>query len=115
MMSPVLFTFQIILLVIGFGVGYLFLIKAKTQESNLRTLGEILGWTLIVATIVLEILNFSYSINIVSNVTQKVYFPINSTSTTQPQYIKQEGVPGLQESENTQTKQNGDDNDHNHD
>lgn len=99
MMTPVLFTFQIILLVIGFGVGYLFLVKAKSQENNLKHIGEIIGWNLIVATIVLEILNFSYSITIVNNSAQKVYLPLNSTSTTEQQQQEQdEGVqPGLQQ------------------
>lgn len=112
MMTPVLFTFQIILLAIGFGVGYLFLINAKSQESNLKSVGEILGWVLIAATIVLAILNFAYSINIVNNSTQKVYFPVESTSTTQPQYIQQQGVPGLTP-ENTQGKPVTDEGDHN--
>lgn len=103
MMTPVLFTFQIILLAIGFGIGYLFLVKSKSQENNLKTTGEILGWILIAATVILEILNFSYSINIVSNSVQKIYLPIESTSTTQPDYIHQQGVPGMT-TEDTQGK-----------
>ena len=55
-MTPVLFTLQIILMILGFGVSYIFLVKAKNQENNLKTTGEILGWTLITTTIVLEIL-----------------------------------------------------------
>lgn len=102
-MTPVLFTFQIVLLVIGFGVGYLFLIKAKSQENNLKPIGEILGWTLIAVTIILEILNFTYSIAIVNNSIEKIYFPVNSTNTTQQQYIQEQGVPGLP-SDNTQGK-----------
>lgn len=94
-MSPVLFTFQIILLILGFGVGYLFLIKAKTQENNLKTIGEILGWTLIVVTIILEILNFAYSITIVNNSIQKVYVPVNNANETQQQEIQEGNAPGI--------------------
>lgn len=93
MMTPVLFTFQIILLTLGFGVGYMFLLRSKSQENNLKVVGEVMGWTLIVATIVLELLNFSYSIAIVNNSSQKIYIPVNNTSTTQQQYSQQQGMP----------------------
>lgn len=109
MMTPALFTFQIILLVLGFSVGYLFLIKAKTQENNLKSIGEILGWVLIVMTIILEILSFTYSITILNDLTQKVYLPIN-TNTVQPQYLPQQGVP-VSTQEGAQVKQITDNND----
>lgn len=101
MMTPVLFTFQIILLALGFGIGYLFLIQAKTQENRLKTIGEVLGWTLIAATIILEILSFTYSINVVNTSIQKIYYPIPTTNIPQSQYMQQQDGP-TPSPENTQ-------------
>lgn len=108
-MISMLFTFQIILLVIGFGVGYLFLIKASTQEGNLKTVGEVLGWALITLTVFLAICNFFYSITILNNYTEEKIYPINSTSETQQQAIQEGNFPeipqetgNLQENGNTQ-------------
>lgn len=95
MISPALFTLQIILLVLGLGVGYLILIKAKTQENDLKNIGKTIGWALIVATIILEILSLAYSIVIINNYSQPHYFPVNSTDTTQQQYIKDGGTPEI--------------------
>lgn len=92
-MVSMLFTFQIILLVIGLGVGYLFLIKASTQDSRLKNIGEIIGWTLIAATIFLAICNFFYSITILNNYAGKQYCPVSSTSTTQQQAIQEGAAP----------------------
>lgn len=107
-----LFTFQIILLVIGFGVGYLLLIKANTQESHLKTTGETLGWVLIASTIFLAICNFFYSITILNNYAGKQYCPVSSTSTTQQQAIQEGATPeNPQENVNPQENENspGDD------
>lgn len=106
MLSPVLFTFQIILLVTGFSFGYLFLIKAKTQENKLKTIGEILGWILIGATSVLAILNFFYTITIVNNSIQKIYFPINSTDVTQQQEIQEGNAPPIESQETSPENKN---------
>lgn len=92
-MTSGLFTLQIILLVIGFGIGYLLLIKANTQENDLKNIGKTMGWTLIAATIILEILSIYYSIVILNTYSQPHYFPVNSTDTTQQQYIREGGEP----------------------
>ena len=111
LMMPMLFTFQIILLVIGLGAGYLFLVKAKTQEDRLKVIGETIGWVVIAATIFLAICNFFYSITILNNYVNKQYCPINSTDTTQQQQAQQDGVPEVPpETENKPIK--GDIHDH---
>lgn len=93
MMTPALFTLQIILLVVGFGIGYLLLIKANTQEKDLKNIGKTIGWALIAATIILEILSLSYSITIINKYSEPHYFPVDSTGTTQQQYIREGGMP----------------------
>lgn len=109
MMTPALFTLQIILLALGFGVGYLFLINSKTQENNLKKLEETLGWALIGATIILEILNFYYSLTIVNDYVQKIYVPFSPDSTTQQPYIPQPGVSGVSPSEGKSMNDNHND------
>lgn len=87
MMTPILFMFQAILLVLGLGVGYLLLLKANTQEENdLKNIGKTLGWALIVATIILEAMSFSYSIAIVNKYSKTQYCPINNPNANMPQY-----------------------------
>lgn len=95
MMTPALFTLQIVLLVVGFGIGYLLLIKANTQEKDLKNIGKTMGWTLIAATVILEILSLAYSIVISNTYSQPHYFPVNSTDTMQQQYIKEGGTPEI--------------------
>lgn len=58
------FTFQILLLGIGFGVGYWLLITANTQEDNLKIVGKTLGWILIAMAIILAIFSSYYSMKI---------------------------------------------------
>lgn len=94
-MASMIFTFQIILLVIGLGVGYLILIKANTHEGKLKTIGEALGWTLIALTGFLAICNFFYSITILNNYTEKRYCPINSSDETQQQQIREGNAPAV--------------------
>ena len=55
------FTSQIILLAIGFGVGYALLVHAKTQEGNMRTIGQTLGGILIVMAVILSMFSCYYS------------------------------------------------------
>lgn len=95
MISPVLFTFQIILLALGFGVGYLFLLKAQTQEPDLKNIGVVLGWTLIVATIILELFSFPYSLSIVTKYSATQFDRVNNVSTTQEQYQQQQKNPDI--------------------
>lgn len=79
-MTSMLFTSQIILLAIGFGVGYWFLIKANTNEQYLRSVGEALGWVLIGVTVLLAICNFFYSIMLMNVFSQQANMPINTSS-----------------------------------
>lgn len=72
-MISALFIIQIMLLVIGFSVGYWFLITASKQEERLKIIGEILGWIIIVGTIFLLICNFFLSIMIVNNFNSSAY------------------------------------------
>lgn len=85
MLVPMVFTSQIILLIIGFGAGYLLLITAKGQEYKLKNIGEALGWALIALTIFLSIVNFVYSIKIANNYDREKYCPINKTTPAQPE------------------------------
>ncbi len=58
------FAFQIILLAVGFGIGYLLLITANKHEAHLKTIGETLGWILIAMAIILAIFSCYYSMKI---------------------------------------------------
>lgn len=55
------FTSQIILLAVGFGVGYAILVTANGHDGRLRTLGNSLGVILIAASIILAVLGCYYS------------------------------------------------------
>lgn len=105
-MISMLFTFQIILLVIGFGVGYLLLLKANTQEGHLKTTGETIGWTLIALTIFLAICNFFYSITMLNNYTGTKDCPISSTSETQQQAIQEGNATGIPQEETENLQEN---------
>jgi len=58
------FTFQIILLGIGFGVGYWLLITANGQQGTMKTIGQALGGILIVMAMILAIFSCYYSMKI---------------------------------------------------
>lgn len=58
------FTFPIILLAVGFGVGYWLLIAADKQEGSLKNLGNTLGYMLVFAAILLLIFSCYYSIRL---------------------------------------------------
>lgn len=90
-----LFTFQIIGLVIGFIGAYWLLVTADSQDERLKKIGETLGWTLIVATIILAICNTFYSIAIANNYTKEDYYPINRPMQQQPQQT----TPAVQEAQ----------------
>lgn len=101
-----LFTFQIVLIVIGLGAGYLFLIKANAQDSRLKNIGEIIGWAIIAATIFLAICNFFYSITILNNYTGEKVCPVSSTSETQQQAIQEGKAPEIETPEMPQKDNN---------
>ena len=64
MIAMMIFVHLLILLTIGFGVGYWLLITANTHEGRLKTIGEYLGFALIGLVILSAILGFLYSISI---------------------------------------------------
>lgn len=64
MMIIVQFTFQIILLAVGFGVGYWLLTAATEQEGTIKTIGQTLGGILIVMALILAIFSSYYSMKI---------------------------------------------------
>ena len=64
MIAMMIFVHLLILLTIGFGVGYWLLITASKYEGRLKTIGESLGFALIALVIASAVLGFLYSINI---------------------------------------------------
>lgn len=64
MISMMIFIHLIILLTIGFGVGYWLLVTASKYEGRLRTIGESLGFALIALVIFSAVLGFFYSMKI---------------------------------------------------
>ena len=64
MIAMMIFIHLIILLTIGFGVGYWLLITANKQEGRLKTLGESLGYTLIALVILSALFGFLSSMKI---------------------------------------------------
>lgn len=78
MLISMLFASQIIILVIGLGVGYWLLITSNGYEGRLKMIGETLAWILIVVTILLAAFNFSYSLSLASNYRMQQYCPVNN-------------------------------------
>lgn len=64
MMIIMQFTLQIILLAVGFGVGYWLIITANAQQGAIKTFGQALGGVLIVMTLILEIFSAYCSMKI---------------------------------------------------
>lgn len=64
MMIIMQFTFQIILLAVGFGVGYWLIITAASQQGTTKAIGQSLGGILIVMAMFLAILSCYYSMKI---------------------------------------------------
>lgn len=64
MMMFMHFTFQIILLAVGFGVGYSLLVIANKQEGQMKDVGKTLGWVLIAMAIILSLFSLVYSMKI---------------------------------------------------
>lgn len=97
MVMSTLFTFQIIGLVIGFSAAYWLLITAGSQDDRLKGIGEILGWILIAATVILAIFNLFYSIAVANNYISEESYPI--TLPTQDQQLRQTApaAPEVQE------------------
>lgn len=79
MMMIMQFTFQIILLAVGFGVGYWLIITANNQQGTIKTFGQALGGVLIVMAIILEIFSAYYSMKISNRGYMQGGCPMNST------------------------------------
>lgn len=73
------FAFQIILLAIGFGVGYWLIITANTQEGTIKTLGQALGGVLIIMAMILEIFSGYYSMKVANGGYMEGGCPMNRT------------------------------------
>lgn len=64
MIGMMIFLHLVILLTIGFGVGYWLLITANKHEGRLKTIGESLGYVLLVLVILSSIFGFFASMKI---------------------------------------------------
>lgn len=73
------FFFQIILLAIGFGVGYWLIITANTQQGTIKTFGQALGGVLIIMALILEIFSAYYSMKISNRGYMQGGCPMNKT------------------------------------
>lgn len=69
-------TFQIIIVGIGFGIGYWLLITSKEQERAFELIGQALGAILIVLALFLAIFGSYYSMAIVNRIYMQTGCPI---------------------------------------
>lgn len=69
------FTSDVIMLAIGFAVGYWLLTTAARYETRLNKIGETLAWVLIASTLFLTVCNLLFSL---SSMNSKHYIPVNS-------------------------------------
>jgi len=67
MMILMYFILLTIFLVVGFGASYWLFIEANKQEGGLKIFGKILGWLLIIMTLLVALLNFYYSVKMVKS------------------------------------------------
>lgn len=88
MMIIMQFAFQIILLAVGFGIGYWLIITANKQQGTIKTFGQALGCVLIVMTLILEIFSAYYSMKISNREYMQGVFPLNKNDATQKDYFK---------------------------
>lgn len=79
MMIIMQFAFQIILLAVGFGVGYWLIITANTQQDTIKTFGQALGGVLILMALILEIFSAYYSMKISNRGYMQGGCPMNRT------------------------------------
>lgn len=94
------FIFQIILLSIGFGVGYSLLLKANKQEGGLNIVGKILGWILILMTLITSSFCSYYSIKMFKTGHMHFGCPMHGTMQQQNQDEQEETQEELQEHKN---------------
>lgn len=79
MMIIMQFAFQIILLAVGFGVGYGLIIAANTQQGTLKTFGQALGGVLIIMAVILEMFSAYYAMKISNRGYMQGGCPMNKT------------------------------------
>lgn len=79
MMIIMQFAFQIILLAVGFGVGYWLIITANDQQGTIKTFGQALGGVLIIMALILEIFSAYYSMKISNRGYMQGGCPMNRT------------------------------------
>jgi hypothetical protein len=94
------FIFQIVLLSIGFGVGYCLLVKASDRDGSLKIVGEVLGWILIAMSLFVLLLSSYYSIKIAKSNQLNLVPPVNQMMQQQKQQIMNQEQP--EEIEETQ-------------
>lgn len=68
------FTSDVVMLTIGFAIGYWLLISADRYQGRLNQIGEILAWILIASTVFLTICNLLFAM---FSMNPKQYTPIN--------------------------------------
>ena len=101
MIAMMIFIHLIILLTIGFGVGYWILITANTHEGRLKTIGESLGFALIALVILSIIFGFFYS----TSVKDSDYMPSMRNENMQKLYREENennGTRPMMNNENSQ-------------
>lgn len=64
MIAMMILIHLVMLLIIGFGVGYWILVTANKHEGRLKSLGEVLGTVLIAIVILYSMMGFFYSMKI---------------------------------------------------
>lgn len=79
MMIIMQFAFQIILLAVGFGIGYWLIITANNQQGAIKTFGQALGGVLIIMALILEIFSAYYSMKISNRGYMQGGCPMNKT------------------------------------
>lgn len=100
MIAMMIYIHLIILLTIGFGVGYWLLITANKHEGRLKTIGEFLGFALITLVILSSVLGLFLSMKI----DDSDYMPSMRQENMQKLY--REKNESLQNNENRQMMNN---------
>lgn len=68
------FTSDVVMLAVGFAIGYWILMSADRYQGRLNRIGELLAWVLIGATVFLTICNFFFAVLAMNT---KLYIPVN--------------------------------------
>lgn len=107
MLMLVYFILLIILLSVGFGVSYWLLIEADKQDDTLGIIGKVLGWILIVITLIVASVNIYYSAKMIKNfyVKEEIREEMQEQIQEQrnPQIIEKKDKEEVQEQKNTPT------------